>query len=176
MNIHRPVRFNIMENGCWEVYTHKTTNGYVVISRDGKNKRLSREIYKLFNGPIPEGIFVCHECDNRGCINPDHLFLGTANDNTKDMMNKGRKPDQKLTKKDVLAIRESITLSAKELAEYYKVSKQMIYDIQQGKYWKDVGGRIRGKKAQGWHGDSNGHKKSAEARWVSVTKSNGREL
>lgn len=49
-----------------------------------------REIYKLLVGPIPEGLFVCHRCDNRRCINIEHLFVGTANDNNQDMISKGR--------------------------------------------------------------------------------------
>lgn len=49
-----------------------------------------RASYEVHKGPIPAGMFVCHSCDYRRCINPNHLFLGTAEDNTKDMISKGR--------------------------------------------------------------------------------------
>lgn len=167
----KPVRFKVTKEGCWEVYTHKPIGSgakYVVLNREGKMTRLHREVYKLFNKPIPDGLFVCHTCDNTICINPDHLFVGTAKNNFDDMISKNRQklshhiPD-KLSTKKVLKIRES-ELPAKKLSILFGVSKQMIYDIQQGKYWRHVGGKIREAVGKGWYGDPDGHRRSASFR------------
>ena len=166
---YKPVRFKITENGCWEIYSHKPiTNGYIILNRKGKMIRLHRKAYEIFNGPIPNGLFVCHTCDNKICINPDHLFIGSALDNIQDMDSKGRRINsyipKKLTKEKVLTICQSVK-SVKDLAKEYNVSRQTIYDVQQGKYWKIAGGKLRKGNGQGWKGDSEGHKKSAEIRW-----------
>ena len=160
----KQIRWIVTEKGCWEVYTHAITRGgYIKLSFRGKYQMLHRLAYELFNGPIRKGKFICHSCDNPACINPDHLFEGTQNDNMADASSKGRMR-QKLEKNDVLAIRDSY-VSAKTLAEKYGVSKSMIYAIWQGRLWKQVGGKIRKGPGQGWHGDSDGHKKSADVRW-----------
>ena len=67
-----------------------TPSGYGCISIVGKAKRVHRVYWQLLNGPIPEGLCICHHCDVRNCINPKHLFLGTYADNRKDCVKKGR--------------------------------------------------------------------------------------
>ena len=76
---------------CWNVTSHvPLSHGYIHIYREGRLIRAHRWMYEQRRGRIPEGICVLHKCDNPKCVNPDHLFLGTILDNSKDMYAKGR--------------------------------------------------------------------------------------
>ncbi len=77
------------ESGCWN-WIGALRSGYGIIKIDGKLISTHRLSYILTNGNIPEGMFICHKCDNPKCVNPDHLFLGTRSDNMIDALNKGR--------------------------------------------------------------------------------------
>ena len=79
---------------CWEWPDLATASGYGRFSAAGRTHSAHRVAYEHFVGAIPEGLFVLHRCDNPLCCNPNHLFVGTAADNTADMMAKGRHGNQ----------------------------------------------------------------------------------
>ena len=78
------------KTGCWEWEKCLTDSGYGIVRIHYKAYRAHRLAWQIERGDIPEGLCVLHKCDNRKCVNPDHLFLGTKKDNTLDMMKKGR--------------------------------------------------------------------------------------
>jgi hypothetical protein len=77
-------------NGCREWNRRCDANGYGRLNRGDVSRWAHREAWRIHRGNIPEGLFVLHKCDNRKCVNPDHLFLGSARDNALDMVAKGR--------------------------------------------------------------------------------------
>lgn len=79
---------------CVEWSGCKRPGDYGQISIRGTNWFAHRLVWRIYNGPIPEGLCICHSCDNPGCVNIDHLFLGTYSDNLKDSYKKGRKVNQ----------------------------------------------------------------------------------
>lgn len=95
--------------GCWEWQgaANKKT-GYGVINWRGETRYTHRVAWEFWCGLIPDGLFVCHGCDNRKCMRPDHLFLGTNQDNIDDMVQKGRQ------KKETFVTFDGLTLHLAE--------------------------------------------------------------
>jgi hypothetical protein len=78
------------ERDCWEFQGCLLPNGYGKLGREGKTWLAHRYAYSQAVGPIPDGLHVMHRCDNRRCVNPEHLFVGSRVDNMQDMIAKGR--------------------------------------------------------------------------------------
>ncbi len=147
----------VSADGCWEWQRGFTkTGGYPSLTWRGGTMG-HRVSYTAFVGPIPAGLCVCHRCDNRACINPEHLFIGTLADNNADMRAKGRNrnqfsnqppkprverdPKSKLTEHQVLEIFRSkergVTLAAR-----YGVAQQTICGIRKGYKWTWLTSRV----------------------------------
>jgi HNH endonuclease len=131
---------------CWHCTSHKpNTDGYPVTKIAGKNCRIGRLFFERFKGEIPDGKIVRHTCDNRMCINPDHLILGTHADNMRDMAERGRAPfggnhhNAKISERQVMEIRGNTSDSMMTLAKRYGVSKSHIWNIKHGVKWRRVG-------------------------------------
>jgi hypothetical protein len=75
---------------CWTWTAYRNPKGYGILGRDGSARLAHRIAWEIERGPIPDGLFACHRCDNPACVRVEHLFLGTSGDNTRDAAAKGR--------------------------------------------------------------------------------------
>jgi hypothetical protein len=138
--------------GCRPWQGRRGAEGYGNVTRLGKTLKAHRAAWELTYGPIPEGMVVCHRCDNPPCCEPTHLFLGTRADNNDDREQKGRgvhpkgsaHPNAKLTEEAVLAIRREWASiprrSLDTIAASYGVSRSTIHFVVSGGTWKHARG------------------------------------
>ena len=145
--------------GCWLWTACLLTSGYGSFWDGKKSCRAHRFSWENHNGPLPDGLFVLHKCDQPLCVRPAHLFLGTHADNVADRNTKGRqasgdrhgrytKPEStvrggahhkaKVTEKDILAIRAATGQTQKQLAARYSVDRTQISNILRRKSWEHV--------------------------------------
>lgn len=121
--------------------------GYGALWVNGQNRGAHRLAWELKNGPIPHGMFICHRCDNRQCVNVDHLFLGTRKDNIDDMVHKQRhargesQAASKLSEEDVLSIREIYAkggITQTELGKQFGVGHTTVSYVVNKRAWRHV--------------------------------------
>lgn len=137
-------------NDCWLWIGCKAKSGYGVLSINNQAIGAHRISYWLAHGIIPQGLHVCHICDNPPCVRPSHLFLGTMKDNIQDASRKGRMhPGEKhgmakLTVKDVRAIRNLYPrFTQLRIAKMFGVSRGCIGDIVRNVNWAIVPSEIK---------------------------------
>ncbi len=145
--MNRTIRKN-----CWEWQGKINESGYGCFQENMDKKRIylsaHRVSYEEYVGKISEGMCVLHRCDNPKCCNPEHLWLGTPQDNVKDRQNKGRGADSrgekharcKLTEIDVLKIRKMFSdgIMQKDIAKIYNLHNVSISDICTRKNWQHI--------------------------------------
>ena len=140
---------------CWE-WTGTLYRGYGRMRLNDKRRSritVHRFSWELHNGPIPDGMLICHHCDNRCCVRPDHLFLGTHSDNALDSSSKNRNykgvraslrgeahPMLKLTEQQVRLIRQEYAdgINRKDTASRYGVVPGTIKQIALRYTWKHI--------------------------------------
>lgn len=137
-------------DGCWEWQAGLSSSGYGRFrlgSKGSPNVQAHRFSWELTHGPIPDEAMVLHTCDNRRCVNPAHLFLGTAQDNSHDMHSKGRGLTgaqhalSKLSEDDVRVIRRRYAAgeaNGPQLSREYGVAVSLVYRIVRGEAWRHV--------------------------------------
>lgn len=137
-------------DACWEWRGPLNSNGYGRFATDNRQELAHRVAFRLFRGEVPAGMNVCHACDNRLCVNPDHLWAGTQSENLLDAVAKGRmvppnvapedNGNAKLQPPQVAEIRAAYRdgVLQRVLATRFRVSVSTISGIVNNKTWKEA--------------------------------------
>lgn len=137
-------------DACWLWTASRSGSGYGCLRVNRVTRTSHTLAWELTNGPIPDGLWVLHKCDVRLCCNPTHLFLGTASDNARDMVAKGRNSVNgkhgeehhacKLTKDIVASIRAAVAsgVSQSEMARRVGVTAAQVNHIVHNRQWREV--------------------------------------
>lgn len=133
----------INEDGCWIWRGTKNSAGYGCITHKSRSTFAHRFSAEFLANLKIENLYVCHKCDVKNCVNPDHLFVGTASDNNQDSFDKGRRfmpvGNPILTHDRVKKIKGLFPfLKVSEIAARFGVSRITIYGIKFGRNWRDV--------------------------------------
>jgi hypothetical protein len=132
--------------GCWNWIKYKDFSGRAYCTYGKQTLPAAKISYLVFIGDIPNGIFVCHKCDNYSCVNPNHLFLGTHQDNMTDRDKKNRVAKgekifiSKLKNENILEIREMRKngFSQQKIADQFSISQTTVSRILDGSNWKHI--------------------------------------
>jgi HNH endonuclease len=131
-------------DGCWEWQGAKTHRGYglknnLMPTGEKRCVHSHRMAWLLEHGEVPEGLMVCHKCDNRACCNPAHLFLGTPQENTQDMIAKGRHSapparERRFTKEDAARMAEldARGVSYRAIGKVFNTTHSMVRRVLSG--------------------------------------------
>jgi len=126
-------------NKCWLWKYRKAGNGYGFFLNPKRYVQAHRYAYELVNGPIPAGLLICHKCDVKDCVNPNHLYAGTFSDNVRDVQERGDKSGyaKKLTPELVREIRAS-PRTIPEISKQYGLSYTTVEHVRKRRTWKHV--------------------------------------
>lgn len=134
--------------GCWEWTGARVEGGYGIFQAGGRARRAHRFLFTLQGNPVPAWLQVCHRCDNPSCVRPDHLFWGTAKENVRDCVIKGRRRPPlgaahgmaRLSDGDVIAIRRRRCAGegGSDLGREYGVCPATISLIVNRKHWRHL--------------------------------------